>query len=253
MEGKFTQSTLAFNRGEELLEEVPPCHFPRYGSGTNDQEEVLAVDVKLEQLVKLQNLAAAGAGELESVLQTAWALLLRCYTGIDEVCFGYQESRSEAQGNGFANGAGDEVFDMPLVRMSFEDGTQISKSVGMARRAYSQELRSLAPGQKRSHNPLSSRERQLFNTTVVLEKQKGANTRDVPKRQPSLDTVGTSLGVSIALLVFLEEVELILHLRAIFVFMLQSQRINSALAWNGGAPTCPGSRPRMWSALSTSH
>lgn len=179
--------------------------------------------MKLEQLVKLPKPVAANEGDLESALQTAWALLLRCYTGLDEVCFGYKEARYEAP---IAKHAGAErrYFSMPIVRMGFEDTAQLSGSVDMAKETYLRELQRPAHGQERSHSSFPSSQPQLFNTTMVLERHEGSDIRDHQARAALLDEVKTSAGVSIATLSFVWRTGLIL-LRVISVSMLNYQRI----------------------------
>ena len=195
MEGNM-QLPLASSRENKLLEEVTPCYFPRYSGTNNDQKEVQVADVKLEQLSKFQELAAASEGDLESVLQTAWALFLRCYTGLDEVCFGYREARHEAHGEKCPGPTENEFFSTAAVKMDFEDAIQLSKSVDTARKTYLQRLQGLKHGQEWSDEARPLLERQFFNATIALEKQKCSDTCDGRGRQALLDKIGTSVGVS---------------------------------------------------------
>ncbi|KAI9691602.1 MAG: hypothetical protein M1822_007673 [Bathelium mastoideum] len=203
MEGSFTNSTLTTTQEKILAGEASPCHFPHYGYGVDDRKEVSVVDVKLAQLMRLRDLAKASEGDFESTLQTAWALLLRCYTGLDEVCFGYREISREASNDECAGEAEDELLTMLPVRMGFESAARLSESVGTAKKSYSQEVQRLHSPDGWRHGLRSLPERRPFNTTFILEKDDCGNAGDQQDCQPLLRKAGTSFGVSITFVTIL--------------------------------------------------
>jgi non-ribosomal peptide synthase protein (TIGR01720 family) len=74
------------------LADVEPCHFPVLNDGVDEAKQLRLVQVELEQLSELQKFCKENGMTLFNVLQMAWGLVLRCYTGADEVCFGYLTS-----------------------------------------------------------------------------------------------------------------------------------------------------------------
>lgn len=78
------------------------CHFPATGKQTSGLKRPLSVRVELQHLDLLHHLLKGedGSRSLSAVVCAAWALSLRCYTGLSDVCFGFDEvgtsSRAEA-------------------------------------------------------------------------------------------------------------------------------------------------------------
>lgn len=74
---------------------VVSCLFPGTEKDCVGPKRPLSVKIELQQLHLLQKLSDHKNGEaLSAVIRAAWALLLRSYTGVDEVLFGF-----EATGN----------------------------------------------------------------------------------------------------------------------------------------------------------
>jgi hypothetical protein len=78
------------------------CHFPASGRQTSGPKRPLSVRVELQHLDLLHDLLRGedGSRSLSAVVCAAWALSLRCYTGLSDTCFGFEEvgtsSRVEA-------------------------------------------------------------------------------------------------------------------------------------------------------------
>ncbi|OAG11741.1 AMP-binding-domain-containing protein [Paraphaeosphaeria sporulosa] len=74
--------------------QVHSCQFPSVGRGSgSDQKRPLSVRVELQHPERLEQLFAKddGKASLVAAVRTAWALVLRTYTGLDQVCFGLGE------------------------------------------------------------------------------------------------------------------------------------------------------------------
>ncbi|KAF2200882.1 hypothetical protein GQ43DRAFT_441131 [Delitschia confertaspora ATCC 74209] len=69
------------------------CYFPASGKTSAGPTRPLSTRVDLHHAQQLQRLLddQNGSDLLRSVLQVAWAVLLRCYTGLNEVCYGFEE------------------------------------------------------------------------------------------------------------------------------------------------------------------
>jgi hypothetical protein len=85
------------SNGTTHLANTTSCQFPRF-SRPNAVDTAAArrpfasarVAVEQADNSKLLKLAATDADELAAILAAAWALLLRCYTGQDDVNFGLE-------------------------------------------------------------------------------------------------------------------------------------------------------------------
>ena len=78
------------NAGPQVL---APCRFPRFNRSVTDtvggKGRVSSARVTVQQAEKLIALSKTDPDEFGALLRAAWALLLRCYTGQDDVSFGF--------------------------------------------------------------------------------------------------------------------------------------------------------------------
>jgi len=148
-------STTAFNGWETYLKGLTPCRFPRFSRRGNDitagSRQVASVRVSVEQADRLLALSTTDPDRFGAVLRTAWALLLRCYTGQDDVSFGFQHSGDLAGGS-------------TVARFLLDDSASVAGTVGCAKADLAGDLppvptRLISSGE--SGQP-------LFDTAVVL-------------------------------------------------------------------------------------
>lgn len=143
------------------------CQFPRLGTGDGRSKRSMSLRVTLEHGQKLQQLSVSDEAALPSLLRVAWALLLRCYTGLDHVCFGYQETGPGTVGingppiSGPLNG-------MHVAHFTMDDMVSVADTLEKAKGECISGLphQNLVPS-GRTRDPGSS-DSQLFDTAVVL-------------------------------------------------------------------------------------
>jgi hypothetical protein len=70
------------------------CYFPAACTTGNAQKRPLSVRVDLQQLALVQQLFCErdSHAALVAAVKVTWALLLRTYTGLDRVCYSYEEA-----------------------------------------------------------------------------------------------------------------------------------------------------------------
>ncbi|THC98393.1 hypothetical protein EYZ11_002112 [Aspergillus tanneri] len=73
----------------EYLADVPPCHFPVVNDDITDDNKLHELAVDMENADAIHAFCAAHNVTPATVFQAAWALVLKTYTGQDDVCFGY--------------------------------------------------------------------------------------------------------------------------------------------------------------------
>jgi hypothetical protein len=72
---------------------VVSCLLPGIGKHSVCLRRPLSVKVELQHLDLFQKLLVhENGGKFSAVIRAAWALLLRSYTGLDEVVFGFEET-----------------------------------------------------------------------------------------------------------------------------------------------------------------
>ncbi|KAH8805143.1 nonribosomal peptide synthase Pes1 [Xylogone sp. PMI_703] len=83
---------------KSYLEGVVPCEVPDLNDGQTlpNQLHSFRVDFDNLQLLEIQRFCEARGLTFSNILHAAWAATLRCYTGSDDVCFGYLASGRDA-------------------------------------------------------------------------------------------------------------------------------------------------------------
>lgn len=124
----------------------------------------MSIRVNTEKQQELQQLSVLDEASLPSLFRTAWGLLLRCYTGQDDVCFDYQESGAFNSANG--EPAPSHTSPVMLVaRLILDDTMSLAKTLEKSRGEYKSTL--LCQSSVAS-TAIQNSERQLFDTAVVL-------------------------------------------------------------------------------------
>lgn len=145
---------------------LAPCMFPRFGAENTGPRRPMTIRIYLNHLRELQELSAKRGTALPGVLRAVWALVLRCYTGSEDVCFGYQETgTNSATGK---PGIGQRFEHMPVGRLNLEDEASLADVVEKSEREYIESVPYLRDVPPASIESVSPGENQLFNTVLML-------------------------------------------------------------------------------------
>jgi Condensation domain. len=100
--------------------------FPSFSGSAGDHERQMSTTLNLQQTKHLQTFVSNSSYDIPQILRAAWALVLRCYTGSDNVCFGYEEI------NDLLTGGRNKSDDKFMVRLKLEDDVPLSTVVERA-------------------------------------------------------------------------------------------------------------------------
>ncbi|KAH8805177.1 hypothetical protein F5884DRAFT_885253 [Xylogone sp. PMI_703] len=99
------------------LSGTEPCHFPVLNDGIEGSSSVSEdIRIKSEHLPRYSAFCRQNSISPAALFQVAWGLVLKCYVGIDDVCFGFQEKDAAVDSFRLHN---------PLVR-SFQLGADVA-------------------------------------------------------------------------------------------------------------------------------
>ncbi|KAK2877809.1 NRPS [Arthroderma sp. PD_2] len=87
----------------EYLSDSTPTLFPSLNDSSEGQ---LHFVTRCLDARRIKNFCKTYGSTLSNVIQLAWALVLRCYTGTDDVCFGYLASGRDIPLSGIENAVG---------------------------------------------------------------------------------------------------------------------------------------------------
>ena len=168
----------ARNYWQQYLKGTEPCLLPSSNTSTKHRRMEAAV-AKLEIGADLRKLCQSLGLTLSNVFQLAWALVLRAYTGSDDVCFGYLTSGRNIPIAGIEDALG-PFINMLVCRTKFSGYATIAQLLSSTQDDYLQ-------GNKHQHISLAEIKRSLnlpdiplFNTILSIQRHgMAAGTTDV--------------------------------------------------------------------------
>lgn len=159
---------------DTYLSGLESCHFPNLYSGTGQlsSKRPLSVKIDLQHLPVLQDLSENGDARFVASLQIAWALVLRCYTGLDNICFGLLETGGSPSDDPMAQ----KFLDFPVARVNLDESQSVKEILETVCTEYqkSQTFRRCLPKtiSRRIHNLGTP----CFNTAILIRTEKPVST-----------------------------------------------------------------------------
>ena len=167
------------NYWKSYLADIEPCYFPALGND-KDAREVRTLVLQLTKSSILPAFCAKHGLTTSNVLQFVWALVLRCYTNSNDICFGYLVSGRDAPIQGIQDAVG-AFINILVCRMSLGDGVQLGKALEQVQtdfvRSMAHQNSSLADIQHELH--LSGTP--LFNTAFTYQRRRSSNYQAEPE------------------------------------------------------------------------
>ncbi|KAL2812692.1 hypothetical protein BJX63DRAFT_432394 [Aspergillus granulosus] len=151
----------------QYLQDIQPCHLPASGHGPR---ELKSVKMDFHRFSELRQLGQRESVTVANLVLAAWSLVLREFTGSQDVCFGYLSAGRDVPVSGIHDAVG--IFiNMLCCRVQFSHGqsfADIYKSVQADfLRSITYQTCSLATVQ----NELGLGSQMLFNTALSIQNQ----------------------------------------------------------------------------------
>lgn len=83
------QPAVALSYWKDFLQGAEPCDFPTINDQFNNQREAISMEFEVPGYGSIQSLSSRSNVTVSTILQTAWAMVLRHYTGNEDVSFGF--------------------------------------------------------------------------------------------------------------------------------------------------------------------
>ncbi|KAF2177349.1 amino acid adenylation domain-containing protein [Zopfia rhizophila CBS 207.26] len=113
---------------KNYLADVEPCYFPVINDGASGDPALRCYKLQLTRTAELQAFCMKRGVTLSNVLQLVWGLVLRCYTGSNEVCFGYLTSGRDAPVQGIQDAIG-TFINILICRINLTDDLHLEKAL----------------------------------------------------------------------------------------------------------------------------
>jgi amino acid adenylation domain-containing protein/non-ribosomal peptide synthase protein (TIGR01720 family) len=159
------------NYWKAYLTDVEPCLFPALVDGARETQRILGSYVlHLERVPELQAFCTDSGVTLSNVLQLAWALVIRCYTGSDEVCFGYLASGRDMPVEGIEDAVG-AFINMLICRINLEDGLELGEALDKVQLDFVSSMAHQSCSLAEVQHELNLSGTSLFNTAFTYQKR----------------------------------------------------------------------------------
>jgi amino acid adenylation domain-containing protein/non-ribosomal peptide synthase protein (TIGR01720 family) len=161
---------------KDHLAGTKPCHFPLVRSAASVTRELRYMAVELGSAPNaLHAFCEANRVTVANIVQTAWALVLRAYTGSEEVCFGYLASGRDAAVAGIEEAVG-PFINMLVCRMKLASTSCVRDLVKQVQTDYLAGLDHQHCSLAQIQHALNLSGRPLFNTLMSV--QRGSSSPD---------------------------------------------------------------------------
>lgn len=156
------------------LDNIEPCYFPALADGKRDERELRTLEFNIEDTPKLQSFCAQHSVTLSNVLQLAWSLVLRAYTGNENVCFGYLSSGRDVPLEGIHDAVG-LFISMLVCRIGLSNDLQVGNALKQIQGDYTQSMAHQAFSLGDMQHELQLSGKSLFNTAFTFQRRSDGN------------------------------------------------------------------------------
>lgn len=135
-----SRSDAALEYWRDYLKDCSPCYFPRLRDGSHPGDlagEQHSVIVPFEYASELDAFCRETGLTMSNVVQVAWGLVLRAFTGLDSVLFGYVTSGRDAPVAGIEAAVGPYI-NVLVCRVDFDRSATLLETVHKAQRDFMQ-------------------------------------------------------------------------------------------------------------------
>lgn len=159
------------------LDNIEPCHFPALTDGSKEEKQLRTLELEIRDVARIQLFCNQRGVTLSTTLQFVWSLVLRTYTGSENVCFGYLSSGRDVPVDGIENAVG-LFISMLVCRMDCGKDTLISEALEQIRDDYTQSMSHQAFSLGDMQHELQLSGKSLFNTAFTYQRRPPARSTD---------------------------------------------------------------------------
>ncbi|KAK4224364.1 putative peptide synthase [Podospora fimiseda] len=155
---------------------LQPCYFPKLTASSPgaDKRILRSATLQFNRYVELRQLSSTTGTTLANIMHTAWAFVLRKYTGSEDVCFGYLTADRDAPVPDIDRTVG-TLINMLCCRIRISREQRVEQVFGMAQEQHLQSLEFQRCSLARVQHELGMAGKPLYNTTISTQNHSGAD------------------------------------------------------------------------------
>lgn len=162
---------------KRYLSGVQACYFPRLKSTFSSQRRLASLQFNFDNWLDVQNYCERTGVTLANVIQAAWALVLRKYTGSDDVCFGYLSAGRDAPVTGIQETIG--VFiSMLCCRVRLSPSQLLAEIPSVIQDDYVRAIPHQRCSLAQVQHELGLQGKQIFNTALSIQNHSTSDVSD---------------------------------------------------------------------------
>lgn len=161
------ESDLAYWR--RYLHHTEPCSFPSLLDGTVQERENRTCQLNIENLPGLNSFCVQNGATLSNVLQLVWSLVLRVYTGNENICFGYITSGRDVPVQGIQDAVG-LFISMLVCHLELGDDLEVNKALEKIQGDYSDSMEHQTFSLSNMQHEIGAGQA-LFNTVFTFQRR----------------------------------------------------------------------------------
>ncbi|KAL4862973.1 hypothetical protein BDV12DRAFT_34759 [Aspergillus spectabilis] len=150
---------------ETYLKNLEPCYFPSINEQAMGTRTPQSLRFNIPSLRKILLFSSRKNVTISSILQTAWALVLRHYTSTEEICFGYLSHGRDIPLDGVDNIVG-PMINMMVLRLALSGDRTLTDILESTRDDVLNSLSHQHTSLAEIHHALDLQGRSAFNTTL---------------------------------------------------------------------------------------
>ncbi|KAL9595554.1 MAG: hypothetical protein Q9219_006374, partial [cf. Caloplaca sp. 3 TL-2023] len=168
------------------LDNIEPCHFPALTNGSKEERQLRSLELEIRDVARIQSFCTQRSVTLSTTLQFVWALVLRAYTGSENVCFGYLSSGRDVPIDGIESAVG-LFISMLVCRMDCGKDTLVGDALDQIRDDYTQSMSHQAFSLADMQHELQFSGKSLFNTAFTYQRR--PPTKDTKDEELTFDVL----------------------------------------------------------------
>ncbi|KAI4155608.1 MAG: hypothetical protein LQ340_000881 [Diploschistes diacapsis] len=169
---------------KSYLMDIEPCYFPTLIDGKQSARQLKSLDIESPLTPDMQAFCARNGVTLANALQLTWALVLKCYTGSSDVCFGYLVSGRDVPVPGIQQAVG-AFINMLTCRINLLDGTRVNEAMQQVQTDFVNGMSHQSCSLAEVQHELKMSGSALFNTAFTFQRRSG--TKDLAENSLQYD------------------------------------------------------------------
>jgi len=146
------------------------CHVPVLDDGIKHVKQLASLNLTIDNFPELQDFCKRNSFTVSNILQVAWGLVLKSYTGLDEVCFGYLASGRDTPLEGIQDAVGAFV-NMLVCRLDLPGECYLTEILQNVQNDYLKSLPHQTCSLAHIQHAIGLSGKALFNTLVSFQRR----------------------------------------------------------------------------------